>query len=168
MNEQNANVPASDDNDHAAVKFPPPVVGVLAILIGFGLGRVYPIMDNFLVPAPAGYWVGGLICFLSGYFFGYLPIKLFQKSQQDPRPWTSTPEILVEGPYKFTRNPMYVMMVLWCIGFSIILDEAWVFLLAPVCGYVIYRVAIRYEEIYLEEKFGDSYREYKKKVRRWI
>ena len=132
MNEHNGNCPASDGNDDAAVKFPPPVVGILTILIGFGLGKFYPIMEDFLTPAPARYWVGGLICVFSGYIFGYLPIKLFQESQQDVRPWTSTPEILVEGPYKFTRNPMYVMMVLWCIGFSIILDEPWVFLLAPV------------------------------------
>ena len=63
---------------------------------------------------------------------------------------------------------MYLMMVLWCIGFSIILDEAWVFVLAPVCGIVIYLTAIRHEDVYLEEKFGHSYRNYKKRVRRWI
>ena len=158
----------SEGQDHAAVKFPPPVVGILAIVIGYVLGRFVPIMDDFLVPAPERYWVGGLICVLSGYVFGYWPFKLFNKTEQDAKPWTTTPEIIVEGPYKFTRNPMYVMMVLWCIGFSIILDEAWVFVLAPVCGFVIYLTAIRHEEVYLEEKFGDSYRNYKMNVRRWI
>jgi protein-S-isoprenylcysteine O-methyltransferase Ste14 len=158
----------SDDNDHAAVKFPPPLVGVLTILIGFGLGWFFPIMDDFLVPAPARYWVGGIICIVSALVFVVWPFKLFQKIEQDPKPWTSTPEIIVTGPYKFTRNPMYLMMVLWCVGFSIILDEAWVFVLAPVCGIVIYLTAIRHEEIYLEEKFGDSYRQYKANVRRWI
>ena len=158
----------SEDEDHAAVKFPPPLVGVLAIVVGYGLGRFYPIMDDFLVPAPERYWVGGIICVVAILVLAIWPIKLFKKIEQDPKPWTTTPEIIVTGPYKFTRNPMYLMMVLVCIGFSIILDEAWVFVLAPVCGFVIYLIAIRHEETYLEEKFGDSYRNYKKNVRRWI
>lgn len=158
----------SDDNDHAAVKFPPPLVGVLTILIGFGLGRFFPLMDDFLLPAPARYWVGGIICVVAVLVLAIWPIKLFNKIEQDPAPWTSTPEIVVKGPYKYTRNPMYLMMVIVCIGFSIILDEAWVFLMAPVCGYVIYRIAIRHEEKYLAEKFGASYEAYKSSVRRWI
>jgi protein-S-isoprenylcysteine O-methyltransferase Ste14 len=93
---------------------------------------------------------------------------LFQNIEQDPKPWTSTPEIIVEGPYKFTRNPMYVMMLLVCIGFAIILAEVWILILTPVCGAIIYFTAIRHEEEYLEEKFGDDYREYRKNVRRWI
>lgn len=157
-----------EENDHAAVKFPPPLVGLLTILIGYGLGKLVPIMDDFLVPAPARYWVGGTICIAAAIVLVVWPFKLFRKIEQDPKPWTPTPELIVTGPYKFTRNPMYLMMVLVCFGFSIILDEAWVFVLAPVCGYVIYLTAIRHEEVYLEEKFGDSYREYRKSVRRWI
>ena len=158
----------NEEKDHAAVRFPPPVVGILTIVIGYALGQYVPLMDDFLLPAPARYIVGGAIVVVAGYLFGYLPIKQFGKIEQDPKPWTTTPEILVDGIYKYTRNPMYLMMVLVCIGFSIILDEVWVLILAPVCGFVIYLTAIRHEEVYLEEKFGDSYREYKKNVRRWI
>ena len=156
------------NNDHAAVKFPPPVVGILTIIIGYTLGRFVPIMDDFLVPEPARYWAGGAIVLVSGMLLGWWPIRLFQATEQDVKPWTSTPEIVVKGPYKFTRNPMYLMMLLVCFGFSIILDEAWVFVLTPVCALVIYLTAIRHEEAYLEKKFGDSYLEYKNKVRRWI
>ena len=168
MNDQHEEVPADDENDHAPVKFPPPIIGILTIIIGYLLGLVVPIMDDFLVPAPARYWVGGIICVVAILVLAVWPIRLFAKIEQDPAPWTGTPELIVTGPYKFTRNPMYLMMVLVCIGFSIILDEAWVFVLAPVCGIVVYLVAIRHEEKYLEEKFGDNYREYKKNVRRWI
>ena len=154
--------------DHAAVRFPPPLVGILAIVIGYVLGRFFPIMDDFLLPAPLRYWVGGAIVLVAGVVLGWWPIKLFQEIEQDVKPWTSTPDIVVKGPYKFTRNPMYLMMVLVCIGFSIILDEAWVLIAAPVCGYVIYLIAIRHEERYLEEKFGESYVAYKNSVRRWI
>ena len=158
----------NDKKDHAAVRFPPPFVGILAIIIGYVLGRFVPIMDDFLVPAPARYWVGGAVVIIAGVVLGWWPIKLFQETEQDVKPWTSTPEIVVKGPYKFTRNPMYLMMVVVCIGFSIILDEAWVFVMAPVCGYVNYLVAIRHEEAYLEGKFGAAYAEYRSSVRRWL
>lgn len=158
----------NEEQDHAAVRIPPPVVGILTIIIGYVLGRFVPIMDDFLVPAPARYFVGGAIVVIAGYVLGYLPIRLFESIEQDPKPWTSTPELIVVGPYKYTRNPMYLMMLLVCFGFSIILDEAWVLALTPVCALVVYATAIRHEEAYLEEKFGDSYREYKQSVRRWI
>ena len=60
------------------------------------------------------------------------------------------------------------MMLLVCIGFSIILDEVWILLLTPVCASVLYLVAIRHEEVYLDRKFGESYLAYKRRVRRWI
>ncbi len=156
------------NDDHAPVRFPPPVVGVLTIILGYVLGLVLPIMDDFLLPSPLRYWVGGCIVIVSGLVFGIWPVKQFTRTGQDVKPWTTTPEIVVSGPYKFTRNPMYLMMLLVCFGFSIILDEAWVLVLTPICAMTIYLIAIRHEEVYLEEKFGGSYREYKRKVRRWI
>jgi len=158
----------NDKDDHAAVRVPPPVVGILTIIIGYVLGRFVPIMDDFLLPAPARYWVGGAIVLVAGFVLGWWPIRHFKKIEQDPTPWTPTPELIIVGPYKFTRNPMYLMMLIVCFGFSIILDEAWVLALTPVCAIVIYLTAIRHEEAYLERKFGDSYRNYKESVRRWI
>ena len=158
----------NESRDHAAVKFPPPVVAILTIVIGYLLGRFYPIMDDFLVPAPARYWAGGAIVLISGLVLGWWPVRMFTRTDQDVKPWTPTPRIVVDGPYRYTRNPMYLMMLLVCFGFSIILDEAWVFVLTPVCAITIYLTAIRHEEAYLERKFGDSYVQYKKSVRRWI
>ena len=158
----------SSDDDHAAVRFPPPIVGILTIIAGYLLGRFFPIVDDFLLPAPARYWVGSGIVVAAGLALGWWPIRLFSATEQDARPWTATPEIIVSGPYRITRNPMYLMMLLVCLGFSIILDEAWVLVLTPICAMTIYRIAIRHEEQYLEEKFGDSYRAYKERVRRWI
>ena len=88
--------------------------------------------------------------------------------RENPIPWTPTSEIIVYGPYKFSRNPMYLMMILWCVGFSIVFSSLWILFLTPVCGLAIYRVAIKPEEAYLEETFGGSYRDYKRRTRRWI
>ena len=63
---------------------------------------------------------------------------------------------------------MYLMMVLVCLGIAVMLSEAWILILTPVLVVTIYHIAIKHEEVYLEDVFGDSYRDYRKSVRRWI
>ena len=63
---------------------------------------------------------------------------------------------------------MYVGLILFCVGIAIVLSDFWTCILTLVCALVIHIIAIRHVEVYLEEKFGDSYRAYKKRVRRWI
>jgi protein-S-isoprenylcysteine O-methyltransferase Ste14 len=63
---------------------------------------------------------------------------------------------------------MYLQMVLVCIGIAILLLNWWLILLSPVCAWLLWRLAIAPEEVYLEEKFGDEYVAYKNRVRRWI
>ena len=157
-----------EPTDHAVVRFPPPVLPIITIIGGYVLGRFVPILDSVALPTPERYWIGGLIVVASILVLGVWPIRLFQHTGQDVTPWTTTPQIVVRGPYKFTRNPMYLMMILACVGFAIILSEFWILLLTPVCAWLIYILAIRPEETYLTKKFGDGYLEYKSRVRRWI
>ena len=93
---------------------------------------------------------------------------LFRRTGQDPKPWESTPEIISTGIYRFTRNPMYVSMGLLQAGLGVAFANGWVVLLVPVVWGVIYAIAIRHEEAYLERKFGSRYTDYKKSVRRWL
>ncbi len=152
----------------AAVRIPPPVVGIVTIVAGYLAGRVFPILTDFDLPTPLRYWAGGLLVAVSIGVLGAWPAWLFKKTGQNPTPWSETPEIIVLGPYKFTRNPMYLMMVLVCLGFGVMLSEAWIVILTPVLAVALYHIAIKHEETYLEAVFGDSYREYRKAVRRWI
>ena len=157
------------DNEHAAaVKFPPPIIPIVTIVAGHILGRFVPIFPDSALPTPGRYWIGGLVCVAAVLGLVVWPALQFQKSGQDPKPWTPTPEIVVSGAYRFTRNPMYLGMLVFCLGFAVILSDAWIVILTPLCGWLIYQLAIRHEEIYLEEKFGESYRAYKATVRRWI
>lgn len=157
------------ENEHAAaVKFPPPIVPIVTIVAGHVLGRFLPIFPDSVLPTPERYWIGGLIAVAAVLVLIVWPARQFQQSGQDPKPWTPTPEIVVAGAYRVTRNPMYLGMLVFCIGFAIILSDVWIVILTPVCGWLIYLLAIRHEEAYLEEKFGDSYRAYKMTVRRWL
>lgn len=152
----------------AAVRIPPPIAGVLFIVGGYIIGRFLPILTEYELATPDRYWVGGLVILLAGIVFGAWPIRQFRDTEQNPTPWSETPEIIVQGTYRFTRNPMYLMMILINLGFAIIFSEAWILLLCPVLALVLYHIAIKHEEKYLEEKFGESYLAYKKSVRRWI
>lgn len=158
----------TETRDGAAVRFPPPLLPVITIIAGYVLGRFVPLLSAAALPAPARYWIGAVIAAVAVAVLVVWPFRQFQATKQDVKPWTSTPEIVVSGPYRFTRNPMYLAMVIVCLAFAIILSEPWILVLTPLCAYLLWRVAIRHEEAYLEAKFGQSYLDYKTSVRRWI
>lgn len=155
-------------DDAAAVRIFPPAVPLLTVLIGVGLNRVWPIDLGFSLPTPERYWIGGVIVMSSILGLGLWSVLLFRRGGQSENPWKPTPHIEERGPFRVTRNPMYLQMVLVCIGVAVILMNWWVLVLTPVCSCSLQRFAILPEEAYLESKFGDSYLAYKRRVRRWI
>jgi protein-S-isoprenylcysteine O-methyltransferase Ste14 len=158
----------TDQKDAAAVRVFPPAVPLLTILLGVGLSRVWPLHLGFEVPPPARYWIGGLVVGAAVLGLGLWPVLLVRRSGQSVNPWKPTLHIVDRGPFRLSRNPMYLQMVLVCIGFAILLWDVWVLVLTPLCGWVLHRLAILPEEAYLERKFGDVYLEYKRRVRRWL
>jgi len=93
---------------------------------------------------------------------------LFRQSGQDENPWKPTPNLVERGPFRITRNPMYLQMIIVPIGVAVILANVWILLLTPLSGWVLQRFAILPEEAYLERKFGNTYRAYRRRVRRWV
>lgn len=91
-----------------------------------------------------------------------------RRSGQSENPYKITTSLIETGPYRLTRNPMCLQMVLVCIGFAVLLANLWILLLTPVCALVLHFPAILPAEKYLEPKFGDDYLAYKTRVRRWI
>lgn len=154
--------------DRARVLFFPPGVPLLAVLAGIGLQRAFPLLTDVPIPVPDRYWFGGALILGAIGLFGAWPVLLFKRAGQDPNPWKPTPRIVERGPYRITRNPMYLQMVIACVGFAVLLSNVWILLLTPVVAFVLWLVAIRPEEAYLEEKFGDEYVAYKRRVRRWL
>jgi len=152
--------------DGAAVRFPPPLVPLIALGVAVA-------MDG-LVGSP-GFPLAGLargsvavLLLATGLGLAGAAIGLFRGTGQDPKPWRSTPEIISTGVYRFTRNPMYLGVGLLQAGLGVALANTWAVLLGPVTWAVIQRIAIRHEEAYLERKFGAAYTDYRRAVRRWI
>jgi protein-S-isoprenylcysteine O-methyltransferase Ste14 len=153
-------------NDSAAVRVPPPLPYLAALVVGAGLNK-------FIWPLPIGLSRGlsvalATLVALLGFALTIGALRLFRATGQDPKPWRATPEIVRTGVYRFTRNPMYVGFTLLQAAIGIGLGNFWVLLLVPLACVVVQITAIRPEEAYLERKFGDAYLDYKKRVRRWL
>jgi protein-S-isoprenylcysteine O-methyltransferase Ste14 len=153
-------------HDGAAVRLPPPLVYLGALVIG-GLLHV------LVFPLPLGLPMGLRIALaaaaaLGGVMLVASAIGLFRRTGQDPKPWESTPAIISTGIYRFTRNPMYVGMAMIQLSIGIGWGNGWIVALLPVVMVLIYWIAVRHEEAYLEGKFGDVYLAYKRSVRRWL
>lgn len=158
----------NDQPDAAAVRVFPPGVPALTILLGVVLQQVWPLRLDLGVGPMARYWLGGLIVAGAILGLGLWSVVLFRRSGQDENPWKPTPMIVERGPFRITRNPMYLQMIIVCIGVAFMLANVWILLLTPVAGWVLERFAIVPEEAYLERKFGETYRSYKRRVRRWL
>jgi protein-S-isoprenylcysteine O-methyltransferase Ste14 len=90
------------------------------------------------------------------------------RTGQSPIPWKPSPELILRGPYKFTRNPMYLGLTVLEIGVGLALDNLWISLLAFPALAAVHFIAVLPEERYLSAKFGEPYRAYLVRVRRYI
>jgi len=151
------------DNPGAAIR--PPIAWALAAIAGLALDWLYPLP---FLPAdlPAG-WLGGIV-FLAGLALLIWAATTFRRAGTQIPTTQPTTTIVAEGPYRFTRNPIYIGMFLGLIGLAVAFDSLWIIvLLVPFYLVVRYGVVAR-EEAYLERKFGDVYLAYKARVGRWL
>jgi len=155
----------SNERDAAAVRFPPPLVYLIAITAGVVLHWLVPLRVPISGSTRA---IGGVALAAAGFALMAGAIGLFRRIGQNPAPWTTTPEVLTSGVYRFTRNPMYVSMGLLQAAIGVGAANGWILLLVPIVLIEVYMIAIRHEEAYLERKFGATYLDYKQRVRRWL
>jgi protein-S-isoprenylcysteine O-methyltransferase Ste14 len=157
---------AHNEHGGARVRFPPPLVFLGAIVVGVILDRRVARLSTHLSPA-LRLAVGGTILLGAAMLFGS-SLRWFKRTGQHPRPWTPTPSLIIEGPYRFSRNPIYVAMTAMQAGFGLALDDLWIIGLAVPALVVVHFIAVRPEERYLAEKFGESYSQYLARVRRYL
>ena len=155
----------SDTSDTANVMVPPPIAWGLAVLTGFILQWIVPM--RFMPAAVPSRWLGGILFMLAIALFAWAIATMTRAGSNVPTNLPST-TIVAAGPYRFTRNPIYLGMFLAIIGLAIAFDSLWLLVtLVPFALTIRYGVVAR-EEAYLERKFGDAYRQYRGHVRRWL
>ena len=151
--------------DTAQVVIRPPLAWGLAVIAGLALNWFTPL--PFLpVDLPAG-WLGTMVFVLALALAAWAIATITRAGSSVPTNQPTT-TIVESGPYRFTRNPIYLGMLLSLIGLAIAFDNFWLLMmLVPFALVIRYGVVAR-EEAYLERKFGVVYRGYRSRVRRWL
>jgi len=153
-----------EHKDHPDVKISPPVLLLFHLFAAFIL--------NWLVRLPFAFpkileWIGYALVII-GLGLAFNAVSRFRRAHTTVDPHGSVNTIVTSGPYRFTRNPIYLGFTCFLIGFLFIFKSYWGLILSPILIVLMNMLVIQYEEAYLEKKFKDVYASYKLHVRRWL
>ena len=154
--------------DNPGVIAPPPLIALGFIGLGLAADWVFPApFVSPLLASPTHYWIGGFL-FALGVAVVLLAIGQFAKAGTSFRTERPSTALLADGLYRYSRNPIYIALSAAYLGVAIATDSLWVLgFIIPFLALIRQGVIAR-EERYLEAKFGDSYRDYTSRVRRWL
>lgn len=155
------------DTGTAGVIAPPPLLFLAALLLGFVSDRLLPL--PFPVPGiDLVHWIIGGSLILIGLALAAAGIRNFSWAGTPVRSIKPTRALVTTGIHGWTRNPIYLGMFLIYGGIGVAARSPWILMLTlPLAITIRYGVVAR-EEAYLERRFGDAYRDYKARVRRWL
>jgi protein-S-isoprenylcysteine O-methyltransferase Ste14 len=158
---------ASMTADNSGVKVFPPAIYLVGLAAGFLLHKASP-----QVIATGSFVAGARIL---GWLLVFLWVGLniwalvtFFRAHTSPNPRRPTTVLAFHGPYRFTRNPMYLSLAFLQVGVALVANALWPLLFAIPTLWVVRRVVIDREEVYLKKKFGQEYVAYLQRVRRWL
>jgi len=155
----------SADDDSARITFPPPFIYLGMLLLGLLADRLL----GFSLPLTSAARIGALVLLVAAGAALLLAAQTrFTSAKTDVKPWKTSSAIVSQGVYGVTRNPMYLGMALVYFGLALGFASPTALVLLPVVLVVIQTQVIAREERYLEGKFGDAYRDYTARVRRWL
>jgi len=156
----------NDPQARPSIIFQPPLIFFALLGIGFLL--------DYLVPLKlySGLWLariigGGILFLISGSLaLAAFWVLINNKTPFDP----SKPTVVIvwDGPFRISRNPMYLSLLILLLGVAVLTGSIWMFLAIPPLFIIFDIGVVKPEEDYLEQKFGEEYLAYKSKVRRWL
>ncbi len=145
----------------------PPLIYVAATAVAIILNAVYP-LPWFSSPLSDILVAAGLVALVAVAALLFTAVGTLRRAKTTLNPNAVADHLVTSGPFAVTRNPMYLALALLMIGLGMIFGITWFVLLAVVAAFAVQKLAIEREENRLAEKFGKRYRDYAKRVRRWI
>jgi protein-S-isoprenylcysteine O-methyltransferase Ste14 len=164
--------------DLPGVIAPPPLIYLGILFVGWALARIGGWPEA--VDAGFGWLAAGfnletgvkrgaaLALIIGGLLLDGMAAGLFRRRGTAVEPWKPSTVLINEGPYRFSRNPIYLGFAVTYVGLAIAMDSWVTLLLLLPCLVIVDRYVIQREERYLAAKFGDAYEAYRRKVRRWL
>ncbi len=154
----------SNADDHPDVIMKPPFI--------YGLFLIAAIILELIIGLDMLSWgtqfAAGILLICLGFGVAAASIMRFAGAGTNIPTNKPATTLVTDGTYRFSRNPIYISLTSLYIGLCFLLDLLWGFIFLAPLLYVINRYVIEREEEYLEKKFEDSYRAYKKSTRRWL
>jgi protein-S-isoprenylcysteine O-methyltransferase Ste14 len=142
----------------------PPVYFLASVVLMVVLDVVAPVTDVI----PRSFRHVGTVMIVAGALLSLWAVLLFRQAGTTIKPFRQSSALVSRGPYRVTRNPMYVGMVIALIGVAVRLGALTPFVVVPVFAFLIQTSFIQVEERLLEETFGPEYARYRARVRRWL
>jgi protein-S-isoprenylcysteine O-methyltransferase Ste14 len=152
----------SAPNHGPGIRIPPPVMvaGLLALAWLLRQGVPVPIGP----PLPD---VGALVIFAALALIGWA-VLVMVRAGVDPRPDKPDAAMVEAGPFRFSRNPIYLGFLLMVAGFALRWGDLWGWVALAAAHLVLDRLVVAKEEAYLATRFGAAYEAYRARVRRWV
>lgn len=155
------------EHGSSALRVPPPLLFAATFLAGFGLERLWPLGPA--LGAHGAVWAGaGAALAGCGVLLGAAAIAAFARARTTVIPHGNPARLVTAGPYRFSRNPMYLGLALTYLGIAGIMRLPWAAMLLPLPLLWLDRLVIPLEEARLRAAFGGSYDAYRRRVRRWL
>jgi protein-S-isoprenylcysteine O-methyltransferase Ste14 len=146
-------------------KFPfPPAIPAAALLLAWTVERLVPLP----LPWPAWTRWAGWVLLTVPVLLAIWASSIFRRHRTTVHPRGQSTQIVTAGPFRYTRNPMYLSLVLLYLGGTLVLHLTWGLILLPAVFLSLHLGVILPEERYLASRFGPDYDQYKHRVRRWI
>ncbi len=152
---------------HPGVRFPPPLLFVFGLGAGWVLHRIYPLPLLGSSTRALEVVVGWSSMLFAALLMAWAIVS-FRRAHTAIIPNQPATMLVLGGPYRFTRNPMYLGLVVLYLGVSLLINSIWTLLLLPLVLFILYTAVIRREERYLAAAFGSAYQDYQTRVRRWL
>jgi protein-S-isoprenylcysteine O-methyltransferase Ste14 len=154
--------------DSPGIRVLPPLVALACFGLGGLADRLWPWPLAESGAALERLRWTGLAVIAAGVALDLWSLGLFARHRTSALPFRAASAFVARGPYRFTRNPMYLGIALQLAGAGLALGRTWILLAAPLAAAVLDRYAIPREERYLERRFGETYLAYRRRVRRWL
>ncbi len=163
-NEDPADNDSPEDTSGPRVFVPPPFFPVVFILLGVLLERFWPLA---IPEGPLVYWLGRGLG-LAGLAVVIYAVTRFRRVETAFLHGKPTSTIVTDGIFGFSRNPIYLSFLVLQLAVALILNSYWIMITVPLTMAGLDLYVIRREEEYLSRKFGQTYDDYKARVRRWL
>lgn len=155
------------ERDNPGVIALPPLIMAAAVAVSAGLEFLFPL--TVLPPAfGAVAAIVGAVLLVGGVAIAITGMRAFRRAGTNVEPFKPALVLVEDGPYRFTRNPMYIGLILVHLGITVAASLDWGVPLAVVLFVVLHKGVVLREEAYLKAKFGAPYEAFLARTRRWI